>query len=83
MITQRRPKVLQTGEGKLLNLQGVSFVSKAESADTDGKFQNLSPTPGRLVCIQTPAGVEEFFERMSLLAESGPPDVAKMAELAR
>lgn len=34
-------------------------------------------------CIQTPAGVEEFFERMSLLAESGPPDVAKMVELAR
>jgi mannose-6-phosphate isomerase-like protein (cupin superfamily) len=140
MEAQRRPKILQAGEGTRLNVQGVLFTYKATSADTDGRyaltegtvppyhgapmhihhredeafyilegefeiecdgetiqagpgtfallpknlphrFQNLSDDPGRILCVQSPGGVEEFFEHMSLLAKAGPPDVEKIKEL--
>jgi mannose-6-phosphate isomerase-like protein (cupin superfamily) len=41
------------------------------------RFQNLSDSPGRLLCVQSPSGIEEFFEHMSLLVEAGPPDLIK------
>ncbi len=46
------------------------------------RFQNLSEKPGKVLCVQSPSGIEEFFEHMSLLAEAGPPDVDKMKALA-
>jgi hypothetical protein len=33
--------------------------------------------------VQSPAGVEEFFEHLSLLAQGGSPDPARLQELAR
>lgn len=47
------------------------------------RFQNLSDSPGRLLCVQSPSGIEEFFEHKSLLVEAGPPDLIKMKELAQ
>jgi len=32
------------------------------------RFQNLSDKPGKVLCVQSPSGMEEFFEHMSLLA---------------
>ena len=46
------------------------------------RFQNLADRPGKVLCVQSPSGIEEFFEHMSLLAEAGPPDPNKMKELA-
>ena len=46
------------------------------------RFQNLADRPGKVLCVQSPSGIEEFFEHMSLLAEAGPPDANKMKELA-
>jgi len=46
------------------------------------RFQNLSDKPGKVLCVQSPSGIEEFFEHMSLLAEAGQPDLQKMKELA-
>jgi hypothetical protein len=37
--------------------------------------------PGKVLCVQSPSGIEEFFE-MSLLAAAGSPDRDKMKELA-
>ena len=37
--------------------------------------------PGKVLCVQSPSGIEEFFE-MSLLAAAGAPDPDKMKELA-
>ena len=45
------------------------------------RFQNLSGKPGKVLCVPSPGGVEEFFEHMSLLVQSGPPDPARMKEL--
>jgi mannose-6-phosphate isomerase-like protein (cupin superfamily) len=47
------------------------------------RFQNLSVQPGKVLCVQSPGGVEEFFEHMSLLAKAGPPDPAKIRELTK
>lgn len=141
MSDNRRPKLLQAGEGLRLNVQGISFTYKATSADTDKmyamaegvvpphhgapmhihhredeafyilegefeiecggeifragpgtfallpkelphRFENLSASPGKLLCVQSPAGVEEFFEHMSVIAGAGAPDLKKMRELA-
>jgi mannose-6-phosphate isomerase-like protein (cupin superfamily) len=38
MSNQRHPKVRQTGQGELLHVQGVAFMYKAETSDTDGKY---------------------------------------------
>jgi mannose-6-phosphate isomerase-like protein (cupin superfamily) len=137
---KRRPKVLSTGDGKQLNVQGIEFSYKAIGADTEGhfaftegivpshrgvpehihhledeafyilegefeiecdgelfeagpgsfallpkglphRFQNMSKQPGKLLCIQSPSGVEEFFEHMSVLAQEGAPDPEKMQQL--
>ena len=37
--------------------------------------------PGKVLCVQSPSGIEEFFE-MSLLVAAGSPDPDKMKELA-
>src|ERR1700751_5362393 len=46
------------------------------------RFQNLSKQPGKVLCIQSPSGVEEFFEHMSILMLDGPPGTEKMQQLA-
>ena len=38
------------------------------------RFQNISEKPGRLLCVPSPSGVEQFFEHMSALNEEGLPD---------
>jgi len=45
------------------------------------RFQNLSEIPGKVLCVQSPGGVEEFFTHMSLLVKEGPPDPAQVKEL--
>ena len=38
MPEQRRPKVLQAGDGLHLNVQGIEFIYKTTSDDTDGEY---------------------------------------------
>lgn len=45
------------------------------------RFQNFSNKPGKVLCLQSPSGIEEFFEHMSLLAEAGQPPAQKIKEL--
>jgi mannose-6-phosphate isomerase-like protein (cupin superfamily) len=44
-------------------------------------FQNVSDTPGRLLVITTPSGVERFFEQFAELLP-GPVDRNKLADVA-
>ena len=46
------------------------------------RFQNLSDKPGKVFCVQSPSGIEDFFEHMSLLAEAGQLGPQKVKELA-
>jgi len=32
--------------------------------NTSIRFQNLSAKPGKVLCVQSPSGIEEFFEHM-------------------
>ena len=45
------------------------------------RFQNVSKRPGRILCVQSPSGVEEFFEHMSVLARESAPDPEKVHQL--
>ena len=45
-------------------------------------FQNIGETPGRLLVITTPSGLERFFEQSSELL-SDPVDPEALAELGR
>ena len=47
------------------------------------RFRNVTDRPGKLLCVQSPAGVEEFFEHLSLLAKDGGADLARLTQLAR
>ena len=44
-------------------------------------FQNVGDTPGRLLVITTPSGVERFFEQFAELLP-GPVDRNKLADVA-
>ena len=44
---------------------------------------NADSTPARMIEVISPAGFEDFFFKLSeLLTSGGPPDVAKIADLA-
>ena len=59
---------------------GVTFALLAKNLPH--RFQNLSDEPGKVLCVQSPGGVEEFFEHMNVLARARPPHAAKIRELA-
>lgn len=51
--------------------------------DLPHRLRNLSTRPGKILCVQSPGGVEEFFEHLSVFAhEALPLDLTRLAELA-
>lgn len=46
-------------------------------------YKNAGTQPGKLLFLCTPGGYERFFEAMSQLAADGPPDMARVMEVAR
>lgn len=46
-------------------------------------FQNIGETPGRLLVVTTPSGLERFFEQGSEMLLSGPVDPDALASLGR
>ena len=51
---------------------------------TPHAFQNVGETPGRLLVITTPSGLERFFEEFAALrpGPAGPDEAAEAAALA-
>lgn len=50
---------------------------------TPHAYKNVGTEPGKLLCLCTPGGYERFFQAMSQLTYDGPPDMAKVLEVAR
>ncbi len=46
-------------------------------------YRYLGQTPGRLMCVITPAGFEGFFEEIGALSPPRPQDVPRVTEIAR
>lgn len=46
-------------------------------------FQNIGETPGRLLVVTTPSGLERFFEQGAEVLLSDPVDPDALAELGR
>jgi mannose-6-phosphate isomerase-like protein (cupin superfamily) len=46
-------------------------------------FKNVGTEPGKILVSLTPAGHEEFLRELSGVVQGGPPDKARMAEVAR
>ena len=44
-------------------------------------FQNIGDTAGKMLVICQPAGLESFFEEVSMI--QGPPDPAKIGPVAQ
>ena len=44
-------------------------------------LRNAGSVTARLLCIQSPAGVEAFFEHLSVLAKDGRPDPVRLRAL--
>ena len=49
--------------------------------DVPHGFRNAGSTPGRLLCVITPSGLEEYF--LAVAACSPPPTPAQLVEMAR
>ena len=45
-------------------------------------FKNIGTTPARMLIVTQPAGIEKFFEEVSQLASSGPPEPSQLRALA-
>jgi mannose-6-phosphate isomerase-like protein (cupin superfamily) len=43
-------------------------------------FQNIGETPGRLLIVTTPSGLERFFEQFAELKEVNPDDLAAVGQ---
>ncbi|MBX7168636.1 MAG: cupin domain-containing protein [Pirellulales bacterium] len=50
--------------------------------DLPHRFQNDSATPGKMLVIACPAGIEHFFAELSQFPATGPPEVEKLQALA-
>jgi quercetin dioxygenase-like cupin family protein len=46
------------------------------------RFRNVLDTPSRLLVVASPGGHERFFEELSEVLAAGPPDPAKLVEVA-
>ena len=46
-------------------------------------YRYLGQTPGRLMCVLTPAGFEEFFEDIGALSPQQRQDIPRVIEIAR
>jgi mannose-6-phosphate isomerase-like protein (cupin superfamily) len=67
------------GEWKKAAPGCVVFLPK----DVPHQFRNAGATPATFWAIATPSGFESFFERAaSIFAEEGPPDIARIVQVA-
>lgn len=46
-------------------------------------YRYLGQTPGRLMCVITPAGFEEFFEEIGAFSPQQQQDIARVMEIAK
>ena len=66
------PRTIRAGQGSFL----------IAPRDIPHRFQNAGATPGKLLIVVTPPGIEKFFEDLATLPLDAPPPPEKLAEYA-
>jgi quercetin dioxygenase-like cupin family protein len=88
-IHHREDETFQILEGGYeWSIGGQTFVAK--KGDTifaprgvPHTYRCLGPTPGRLMCVITPAGFEGFFEEISALTPQEQREIPRALEIAK
>jgi quercetin dioxygenase-like cupin family protein len=66
------------GENKFVAQKGATIFAPRGLAHT---YRYLGKTPGRLMCVITPAGFEGFFEEVSALSPEQQQNIPRVIEL--
>ena len=68
------------GDKKIIAKQGATVFAPRGIAHT---YRYLGQTPGKLMCIITPAGFEGFFEEIGSLSPQQQQDIPRVMEIAK
>lgn len=88
-LHQREDETFQILEGeyewtvggeKFIAQQGATIFAPRGIAHT---YRYLGKTPGRLMCVITPAGFEGFFEEVGAMSPQQQQDIPRVIELGR
>ena len=88
-IHSREDETFQVLEGEYeFTVDGKSFVAKMGTTifaprGIPHTYRYLGQTPGRLMCVVTPAGFEEFFEVIGALTPQQQQDIPRVIAIVR
>ena len=88
-IHSREDETFQVLEGEYeFTVDGKSFVAKHGATifaprGIPHTYRYLGQTPGRLMCVITPAGFEEFFEVIGALTPQQQQDIPRVITIAK
>jgi mannose-6-phosphate isomerase-like protein (cupin superfamily) len=68
------------GDKKFLAGQGSTIFAPREIPHT---YRYVGKTPGRLLCVMTPAGFEGFFEEVGALTAEEQQDIPRVIQIAK
>jgi quercetin dioxygenase-like cupin family protein len=68
------------GDQKFVAQKGTTIFAPRGIPHT---YRYLGPTPGRLMCVITPAGFEGFFEAVAALTSQQQQDIPRVTEIAK
>jgi quercetin dioxygenase-like cupin family protein len=88
-IHSREDETFQVLEGEYeFKVDGASFVAKKGATvfaprGIPHTYRYLGQTPGRLMCVITPAGFEGFFEAVGALTPEQQQDIPRVIAIAK
>ncbi|MBI5385090.1 MAG: cupin domain-containing protein [Verrucomicrobia bacterium] len=88
-IHHREDETFQILEGEYeWTVGGKTFLTKKGATifaprGIPHTYRCLGPTPGRLLCVITPAGFEGFFEEISALSPQQQQDIPRVVEIGK
>ena len=88
-IHHREDETFQVLEGEYeWTVGGKTFIAKKGSTifaprGVAHTYKYLGQTPGRLMCVITPAGFEGFFEEIGALSPQQQQDIPSVMEIAK
>src|SRR5213083_882629 len=88
-IHRREDETFQILEGEYeWTVGGKTFIAKKGSTifaprGIPHTYRYLGKTPGRLMCVITPAGFEGFFEEIGALSPQQQQDIPRVMEIAK
>jgi quercetin dioxygenase-like cupin family protein len=88
-IHSREDEMFQVMEGEYeWMVGGATFVAKKGATIFAPKgvphtYRYLGTTPGRLMCVITPSGFEEFFEKIGGMAPQEQQNIPRVIEIAK